>query len=287
MTVNRVVIAAATVAVGMALAGCSTATESAPPTASKEAPAAVSTASPAAFIAQAADSTTSAGSARIVSTTTVTGLPSQGTAGQETTIQAEGVVNFARNEAALTVSAALFGGDSDMQVVLVGGQSYIKVPMFGEKWIAMPMKDLGLNVADPTQGLDLLKQAADLQEVGKEPVDGVEATKYTGTIDLQEALGSAGLPADAKDDLPQQLDKVTGDADVIVWVDEEGRIIRFDQTATIDNGNGNGNGKTIETTSSTTMSDFGVPTDITAPPADQVLDSDALQKMGDLAGNGG
>ena len=68
-----------------------------------------------------------------------------------------------------------------------------------------------------------------------------------------------------------------------VWVDEAGRIIRFDQTATIDTGTG----KAVETTSSTTLSDFGVATDITAPPADQVLDSDALQRMGDLASSGG
>ncbi len=282
MTISRLALASATVAIGVALAGCSAATETASPATSQEAPAPVTSASPAAFIAQAADSTTSAGSARIMSTTTVAGSQNLGTEGQDTTIRAEGVVNFAGNEAALRVSASLFGGDSDMQVVLVDGKSYVQVPMFGEKWIAMPMKDLGLNLADPAQGLDMLKQAADLQEVGKEPVDGVEATKYTGTLNLQDALGSAGLPADAQGDLSQKLDKVSGDAQVTVWVDEAGRIIRFDQTATIDTGTG----KAVETTSSTTLSDFGVATDITAPPADQVVDSDSLQGLGDLASGG-
>lgn len=282
MTISRLAVASATLAIGVALAGCSAATETAAPVTNQEAPAPVTSASPAAFIAQAADSTTSAGSARIMSTTTVSGSQNLGTEGQDTTIRAEGVVNFAGNEAALRVSASLFGGDSDMQVVLVDGKSYVQVPMFGEKWIAMPMKDLGLNLADPAQGLDMLKQAADLQEVGKEPVDGVEATKYTGTLNLQDALGSAGLPADAQGDMAQKLDKVSGDAQVTVWVDEAGRIIRFDQTATIDMGTG----KAVETTSSTTLSDFGVATDITAPPADQVIDSDSLQGLGDLASGG-
>lgn len=282
MTISRLAVASATLAIGVALAGCSAATETAAPVTNQEAPAPVTSASPAAFIAQAADSTTSAGSARIMSTTTVSGSQNLGTEGQDTTIRAEGVVNFAGNEAALRVSASLFGGDSDMQVVLVDGKSYVQVPMFGEKWIAMPMKDLGLNLADPAQGLDMLKQAADLQEVGKEPVDGVEATKYTGTLNLQDALGSAGLPADAQGDMAQKLDKVSGDAQVTVWVDEAGRIIRFDQTATIDMGTG----KAVETTSSTTLSDFGVATDITAPPADQVINSDSLQGLGDLASGG-
>lgn len=282
MTISRLAVASATLAIGVALAGCSAATEAAAPVTNQEAPAPVTSASPAAFIAQAADSTTSAGSARIMSTTTVGGSQNLGTEGRDTTIRAEGVVNFAGNEAALRVSASLFGGDSDMQVVLVDGKSYVQVPMFGEKWIAMPMKDLGLNLADPAQGLDMLKQAADLQEVGKEPVDGVEATKYTGTLNLQDALGSAGLPADAQGDMAQKLDKVSGDAQVTVWVDEAGRIIRFDQTATIDMGTG----KAVETTSSTTLSDFGVATDITAPPADQVIDSDSLQGLGDLASGG-
>lgn len=269
------VTAAALLGLGLSLAGCSSTTPTTSPadTASTAPDGAVS-ASPALFMAQATQATTAAGSARISSTSTIGGSGDQGT-----TIRAEGVVDFATNQAALRVSSALFGGGSDMQVILVDGKTYIQVPMFGEKWISAPMADLGVNLSDPAQGLAQLKMMADLTEIGPEPIDGVEATKYTGTLDLKDAVGQVDLPADAA----KQLDKLTGTADVTVWVDDQGRIVRFDQTATMDVGTGN----PVQTTSSTTISDFGVTTDITPPPADQVVDEDSLKELGDLAGSAG
>ena len=227
MTISRRVLAVASAAaiVGVGLAGCSS-TQSDPAASQAQPPQGVTSASPAAFIAQAADSTRSAGSAKLTSTTTIGGMGEQGTA-----IRADGVVDFAGNEAALRVSSSLFGGSSDMQVILADGKSYLQVPMFGEKWIAMPIEDLGLNLADPAQGLDMLKKMTDLQEVGQEPIEGVEATKYTGTVDLKDAVGQAGLPAGTQQELSKELDKLSGQAQVTVWVDDDGRIIRFDQSA--------------------------------------------------------
>ena len=112
MTISRLALASATVAIGVALAGCSAATENASPATSQEAPAPVTSASPAASIAQAADSTTPAGSARIISTTTVAGSQDLGTEGQDTPIPPAGVVNSAENAADLRVSAPLPGPTS-------------------------------------------------------------------------------------------------------------------------------------------------------------------------------
>lgn len=252
---------------GALLTGC--ASSSAPEAASV--PQVATTAAPAVFVAQAAETTRSAGSARITSTATI------GSGGESTTIRADGVADFVGNEAALRVSSSLFGGSADMQVILVGGKSYIQVPIFGEKWISMPLQDLGVNLADPSQGLDMLKQVADLQEIGQEPLDGIEATKFVGTVDLADAVGSGVLPVPDRA-ATKKLSEVAGTADVEVWVDDEGRIVRFDQSADISTGSG----PDMTVTSSTSLTDFGIETQIEAPPADQVMDGEALSGLSGL-----
>lgn len=272
---------AAAVAVGAtALAGCSAGS---PSPGSTEVPATAPatgemSASPAAFIAQAADTTESAGSARITSTTSAEG--GAGGDGSTVNVRMDGVVDFTTDRAALRLSSALFGGDTEMQVIVVDGVSYVQLPMFGQKWIKMPIQQLGVDFADPTSGLDMLRRAGDLTEVGPEPVDGVEATKYTGTIDLRKALEQMAPEADKK--IADELARTTGTADITVWVDDEGRIVRYDQKATIKAG-----GQAITTTSSTTLTDFGVATDIEPPPSEEVMDKNALDQLGDLAGQAG
>lgn len=270
MSNSRVfVLTASAVIAGIALAGCSAPQTTAPDAAP---PPVEASASPALYVAQAADTTRSAGSARIMSTTNIAGA-------QESTIRAEGVVDFAGNEAAMRVSSSLFGGSADMQVIIADGSSYIQIPVMGQKWISMPLQDLGVNFADPSQSLDMLKKVADLREVGQEPIEGVEATKYAGTVDLKDAFGQMDIPADQKKD----LDKLAGTAQITVWVDDQDRIVRFDQKASLDLGTGD----KVETTSSTTLSDFGVATDITPPPADEVMDGSALKGLGGLTGQPG
>lgn len=282
MNRSFVLLTAAVAVAGAALTGCSAGSST---TGSADVPATAPTtaemsASPAAFIAQAADTTESAGSARITSTTSADGGGGSTADGGAVTVRVDGVVDFSTDRAALRLSSALFGGDTDMQVIVVDGVSYVQLPMFGQKWIKMPIQQLGVDFADPTSGLDLLRRAGDLTEVGPEPVDGVEATKYTGTIDLRKALEQMAPEADKK--TADQLARTTGTADVTVWVDDEGRIVRYDQKATIKAG-----GQAITTTSSTTLTDFGVATDIAPPPSDEVMDKGALDQLGDLAGQAG
>lgn len=270
---RRLTIAAGIAAAGLLAAGCSsTPTPSGTPAPADAASTAVN-ASPAAFLAQATQSTTSAGSARVTFTTTVAGMAEQGV-----TIRGDGVVNFTDDEAALRVSSSLFGGGSDIEVTMVDGKSYIKVPMFGDKWIEAPAKEFGLSVADPGQGLQMLQKVADLQEVGPENIEGLQTTKYAGTLDLAEAIDQLGLPAGQTSEIEKHLDKIDGGSQVTVWVDSENRIIRFDQKMTINVDTG----KPIETTTSTTMSDFGIDTDITPPPPDQVVSGDSLKNLAEL-----
>lgn len=258
------ILLAGCAAVGLLLVGC-TSQQSIGPTASQTAPG--TNASSAAFVRQAADTTTQAGSARISSQTTMGG---SGDAGTAMTVQ--GVANFADKQLALTLQSGLLGADGAAQIIVTGGKTYLQMPMLGKKWIEAPMQDMGVNVTDPSQSLASLKEIADLQEAGTEDIDGVEATKYTGTVDLQKALSQSGLPLDKQ----QQLaGKLKGTADVTVWIDGKGRIIRFDQNLTVDSGNGH----PVDFVSSTTLSEFGVATDIQPPPADQIMDLGSLKNV--------
>lgn len=268
---NRGVMAVGLAAAGLILVGCG----AAEPTAAPPLPAA--SASPAVLLDNAAQTTRSAGSARIMSTMTV------GSGADGTSVRAEGVVDFEGDEAALRVSSSIFGGGSDLQVILSQDTSYIQVPMFGQKWVAMPLKDLNVNLPDPSSSLDMLTDLADLTVVGKEPVDGVEATKYTGRIDVKDAIGLAPQLPSARTPAAPDLDKVSGTVAVTVWVDEEQRIVRFDQRGTIDTGAG----APMASSSSTTLTDFGVATDIAPPPADQVIEGEKLSQLDGLAGTGG
>lgn len=271
MKTRLALFVAATATIAAGAAGCS-----APPAPSpgSSAPAGAISASPAAMLAQAAQSTESAGSAKVTSTTTV----DSGAGGQDMTVRGGGVVDFASGEASMRLSSSLFGGGMDLEVIVADGKSYIKVPMFGDKWLETPLQDLGVTFADPAAGLDMLKEVGDLKEVGPENVAGVPATKYTGTVDLHKLMEQTGA-AQGDSSQAKQLAKLTGVADVTVWVDGDGRIVRYDQKADLKAG-----GQSLVTTMSTTFTDFGVDTAITPPPTDQVMTADQLKKLGDLAG---
>lgn len=252
--------------------GCSSESPTPAPTMNEP----VTTAAPA-VLRQAAEATTQTGSAKVTSTTTVSG-------GQfGTTIDASGVVDFAGRQVDLKMTMDLLGQTQEMAIIADGSKTYVKMSMLGDKWIEAPMEQLaGVSYTDPTASLQQLKDVADLQEAGTENVNGAPATKYTGTIDIDEALAQAGLSDDQLAEVRKQLDTVDVQAaDVSVWIDGEGRVVKADQHMTFDLGTAAPSGMSgaMTMTSSTTFSDFGVATDIKAPPADQVMSIDDLGGM--------
>lgn len=253
------------------LAGCSSSSP-APPEPTASAP--IATASPASLLSEAANATTQAGTAKVTSTTTLRG-------GEfTTTIDANGVVNFPAKQIDMTMQMDLLGQQQEMAIIVDGSKTYVKMAMLGDKWIEAPMEELaGVSYTDPTASLQQLKDVADLQEAGTETINGAPATKYTGTVDIDKALAQAGLSEEQMAEVRKQLEKVdVKTADVAVWVDEEGRVVRADQTMSFDLGTAapSGMGGQMDMSSSTTFSDFGLTTDIKAPPADQVMSIDDL-----------
>lgn len=276
-TSRRIVLltGAGVTALALGLAGCSSSTPAGDtPPSPAESPATQPTvaASPAAFIAQAADATKSAGSAKIVTTSTVS---TQNQQIGDINVKGEGIVDFAGQQMDLKITASILGTEQKMEVVVVGGKSYIRMAMLGDKWIEAPVSDLGVNVADPSEGLQQLKEVADLKEAGTEEINGAPATKYTGSVDIAKALADAGVTEEQLQQMGD-LSKLDKDAVVTVWVDDEGRIVRFDQALAAEVAEVGR--MTIKT--STTLSDFGVATNITPPPASEVTQMPNMPSQG-------
>lgn len=283
---NRsLVLCAATAAVGgLLLTGCSSGTTTAPtastepasPTVVASPPAGAISASPAAYLSQAADATTAAGTAKFTAQIS-TGDDKAATIGMD------GAIDFSTEAIQVKVSSAMLGGTEGIEVVVVDGQSYIKMPMFQGKWMKTPAQKVGVNFTDPTDGLSSLKNLADLKEVGTEEIDGVSTTHYTGTLDLKEALAQANIPSADLAKIKQEMDRVKDGATVDVWVDDEGRVVQIKTSMSLDTGTG----KPVAFSNTMKFFDFGAPVDIKAPSPDQVISpSDVGADLKDLAPQG-
>jgi hypothetical protein len=195
------------------------------------------------------------------------------------TVTADGVANSANHTARMTVDAA--GREADL--VLDGTTAYLKLPPAlaklvpgGKPWVKLDLAQLsklqGVDLAkllqmigqqDPTQALQLLQSVGNVREAGHEQIDGVDTTKYTGTLDPQKIAATfAGTG----------LATILGQIDakpipVSVWIDGDGYVRKLD-------GSLRAGGADVEIAA--TLSDFGANVDVTPPPADETTDLAAL-----------
>jgi len=177
-----------------------------------------------------------------------------------------------------------------MQTMLIGRTFYLKSPMLSQlagggtakPWMKISLDDLGKKSGanldqllqqsrqmDPVQNMKMLTASKDVREVGKETVDGVQTTHYTGTYRLED--GIAKLPADEQAQQRKTLDKLGMDAMFFdLWVDDQQLPRKVSMKSA----------KTAAGTVTMTTSyhDYGQPVQISAPPADQVTDFGALMK---------
>jgi hypothetical protein len=123
---------------------------------------------------------------------------------------------------------------------------------------------------DPTKALQMLQSIGNVSKVGTATIDGVDTTEYSGTVDVQKAAAALG-PA---------YTKLLGEAKVStipvdVWVGSDGLVRRLHENLSYPiNGTESTTDLTID------LSDFGVQTTITPPPADQTVDISTLKGVG-------
>ena len=184
--------------------------------------------------------------------------------------------------------ADLFG---EMEIRQIGDTSYIKFGFFSmlgvtTEWVSFPADEgadavggfTGSNPTNPTEFLGQLKDAnAEVTEVGRETVRGVETTRYRAVFDvdaLKEGLSAdelaefeEGLPADAfPSGMPMEF-----------WIGDDGRIYRYVIDLAGSDVNFDANEEQFERMIMTyEIYDHGAAIDIEVPPADQVTDGSGL-----------
>lgn len=244
--------------------------------------------------------TTNSGTAKVDLTgqigTTVNGKA------EKVPITADGVVDFANK--ATDLNETMAGAAKDMtETRYLNGMLYQRVPSIatgladGKQWIAMDLNqvaarqgDTGLGQmlasapSDPSQILAYLTAVeGQVKTVGPDTVDGAQTTHYDATIDLDKVANLDPGAASATKQLEQQLG--TNSLPIQLWVDQQNRVRKMSMDeniahpvpgSTTSGGTATTgtNGQTVNIGSvhvqfTITMSDFGTPVNIVAPPADQ------------------
>ena len=172
---------------------------------------------------------------------------------------------------------------------LVDRAMYMRMPMLadlaggGKPWLKISLDAMGaesgVNVddllkqsqqMDPLQLTKKLKASKDVREVGKETVNGVETTHYTGTYRMDDAI--ALLPPDQQKAYRNGAGQAgTAPMTFDLWVDEE----QLPRQLSV---KGKEGAETMTTTIK--LREFGDPVQITAPPAGQVTDVQEMMKTG-------
>ena len=189
-------------------------------------------------------------------------------------ISGQGVIDPANKKARITMEMAMPGmGRMQIEEVLDGLTMYMKLDGLGDRlpggkpWIKLDLEKLGdaagLDMqalmqgsgGDPTQYLQYLEAVKDSKQMGTERVNGVETTHWRATVDVGKL----------SKDLAKQagVDTIPVDA----WIDGDGRVRRQVMAWSQQQGS---MAITVD------FVRFGVPVEVTAPPAAQVTDMSAL-----------
>lgn len=180
-----------------------------------------------------------------------------------------------------------------VETIIDGTAIYLMLPQAlvpgGTPWVSLDVQQLGelagadlgaigqIQQANPSQFLDLLLGAGEVEEVGEEEVRGADTTHYRAVLDLQEA--AAAVPEESRESFEAMIDAFeTTEVPADVWIDDEGRLRKLAASLDPDGpGPDPGASLTFE------MYDFGTTLDLQVPPPDEVTDITGL--LGAFAGD--
>jgi hypothetical protein len=227
----------------------------------------------------------SAGKAEAAKTARISGHVTFAFNGQRKTMAMNGAVDFRSNamEFGLDMGQLGLGSNAEMQMRMVDGVLYMGFGSLpsdardqferltgGKHWIRLDPASLGitpqggsgaLDETNPGSTIGALRGVDDVTRVGVEDVRGVATTRYRGVIDVSKSL--AKLPQALREQLSRMQDVFGNGWKVDVWVDADGRTRKM----AVDVG-----GSKMQMTEEFEFYDFGAPVDLTAPPADDVVD---------------
>jgi hypothetical protein len=199
-------------------------------------------------LARAAENVRAQGTANISFTSTMT-LP-QAAGGGELTATGEGAIDYGEDRGTLTMTFEGTGPAGEMsemmgeiESIYDGTVVYMRWPFMtgmlpGEnEWFKMDLAEIGeemgidfaqlmqMGQSDPFQGVEFLRGAEDVEEVGTEDIDGVQTTHYTAKIDFDRlAEELEGDQGDVVRNMIEQteIEEITAD----VWIDEDELVRR-------------------------------------------------------------
>ncbi|GGO53300.1 MULTISPECIES: DUF6612 family protein [Streptomyces] len=200
-------------------------------------------------------------------------------------VKAEAAMSTKPLSMRMEMSATDKGVPQKAEIRLVGGGLYLgggkeaAKEMDGKSWIKFPAEGLGKNKPggtslsaqadnNPADQSTLLTGSDDLKKVGTEKVEGVETTRYTGTVTMdrlrelmkdEDAATKKRREKSFKQYEDMGVEKLTMD----MWIDGEDHTKQF-------RARGKGDKGPLDMT--ITFIDYNKPVTIKAPPASQVMD---------------
>lgn len=212
--------------------------------------------------------------------------------------EATGDSMFSMDLSAMAEAAAAAGEEvppefaeafGEMEVRDVDGVSYIKFPFFGlmfgsqTPWISAPA-DEGTDFASdftfvrPENPADLLESLEDadgeVEEIGRETVNGVDATHYRVVFDTAAAFAAATPEERAELEASGMVPE--GEFPVDMWVSDEGWIVRYIMDvdgSSVSSPNGDEFERMVITFN---LLDINQPVQIEAPDPSEVTDMEGL-----------
>jgi hypothetical protein len=164
---------------------------------------------------------------------------------------------------------------------------YMKMAMLadqlGKPWFEIKFSDIkaasGLDLGQltsqaqqmqPAQYIEQLAASGDVRAVGTETVNGISTTHYSGSVSIEESLSHYSAAMRRQLETTMKQSGFTG-SDIDVWLDEKGLVRRVRSSAV--------GGKGTFSLSMDILA-YGVPVDVTPPPASQVADLGRLATAG-------
>jgi hypothetical protein len=227
--------------------------------------------------------------------------------GQSFAFSGRGDVDNDHQLAAMSMDLGMLGGT--MEMIVDGPVLYLRSELFQQQgvhteWVKMDASKMdpavaaqfggGAGMTDPSAYTGLFAGIVDVELVGEETIDGVETTRFRGTIDLgrvldefPSVLGEDVNPARTKAlrEALQQFEAmgIEGRIPFGIWLDADGLPRR--QVITMDLGDmlGTGSGASMEIT--VDYSAYGEPIHVEIPDPSEVTDlTEELSASGSLQG---
>lgn len=212
------------------------------------------------------------------------------------TLTATGVGSFDGGAAHFDIALAERPGAATRHVTVVRtpDAAYARLPeginplAAGKPWVSvdaatlarltqMVLGDIGAQITGaPLDALAYLKAVSgDVQVVGPDTIRGEPTTRYRGAVDPQKAAEQ--LPPALRPEAADAAARVGQNLPADLWIDEQGRLRKLVLTADLAEVEGVA-ATMVEGPAVVTVElwDFGTPADVTAPPADQVVDVGGL-----------